>query len=61
MLPSRSNVIELIHGSFIKLEYLKTECNEDNGTYSIVKVTSHSCRIMVNLSISSYFEVMWHP
>ena len=34
---------------------------EDNGTYAIVKVTSHSCRVMVNLSISDYFEVMRHP
>ena len=50
-----------IHGSFLKLEYLKTECNEENGTYAIVKVTSYSCRIMVNLSISDYFEVMRHP
>ena len=50
-----------IHGSFLKLEYLKTEFNEDNGTYAIVMVTSHSCRIMVNLSISDYFEVMRHP
>ena len=50
-----------IHGSFLKLEYLKTEFNEDSDTYAIVKVTSHSCRIMVNLSISAYFEVMWHP
>ena len=47
-----------IHGSFLKLEYLKTEFNEDNGTYGTVKVTSHGCRIMVNLSISDYFEVM---
>ena len=50
-----------IHGSFLKLGYLKTEFNEDNGTYAIVKVTSHSCRIMVNLSKSDYFEVMRHP
>ena len=50
-----------IHGSFLKLEYLKTEFIEDNGPYAIVKVTSHSCRIMVNLSISDYFEVMRHP
>ena len=50
-----------IHGSILKLEYLKTELNEDNGTYAIVKVTSHSCRIMVNLSIRDYFEVMRHP
>ena len=50
-----------LHGLFLKLEYLKTEFNEDNGTYAIVKVTSHSCRIMVNLSISDYFEVMRHP
>ena len=49
-----------IHGSFSKLEYLKTEFNKDNGTYAIVKVTSHICRIMVNLSISDYFEVMRH-
>ena len=49
-----------IHGSFLKLEYLKTAFNEENGTYAIVKVTSHSCRIMVNLSISDYFEVMRH-
>ena len=27
---------------------------------AIVKVTSHSCGIMVNLSVSGYFEVMWH-
>ena len=44
-----------IHGSFLKLEYLKTEFIEDNGTYAIVKVTSHSCRIMVNLTISKLF------
>ena len=50
-----------IHGSFLKLEYLKTEFNEDTGTYAIVKVTSYSWRIMVNLSISGYFEVMGHP
>ena len=50
-----------IHGSFLKLEYLKTEFNEDSGTYAIVKVTSHSYRIMVNLSINDYFEVMRHP
>ena len=50
-----------IHGSFLKLEYLKTEFNEDNGTYAIVKVTFHSCRIMVNLSISDYFEVNAAP
>ena len=49
-----------IHGSFLKLEYLKTEFNADSGTYAIVKVTSHSCRIMVNLSINDYFEVMRH-
>ena len=49
-----------VHGSFLKLDYLKTEFNEDNGTYAIVKVTSHSCRIMVNLSISDYFEVIRH-
>ena len=47
-----------IHWSFLKLEYLKTEFNEDNRTYAIVKVTSHSCRIIGNLSISDYFEVM---
>ena len=29
-----------IHGSFLKLEYLKTEFNEDSGAYAnIVKVT----------------------
>ena len=50
-----------IHGLFLKLEYLKTEFNEDRGTYAIVKVTSHSYRIMVNLSINDYFEVMRHP
>ena len=52
-----------IEGSFLKLEYLKTEFNEDSGTYAIVKVTSHSYRIMdlVNLSINDYFEVMRHP
>ena len=49
-----------IHGSFLKFEYLKTEFNKDNGTYAIVKITSHICRIMVNLSVSGYFEVMWH-
>ena len=47
-----------IHGSFLKLEYLKTGFNEDNGAYAIVKVTSHSCRIMINLSISGDFEAM---
>ena len=50
-----------IHGSFLKLEYMKTEFNEDNDTYAIVKVASHSYRIMVNLSISDNFEVMRHP
>ena len=50
-----------IHGPFLKLEYLKTEFNEDSHTYAIVKVTSHSYRIMVNLSINDYFEVMRHP
>ena len=35
-----------IHGSFLELEYLKTEFNEDNGTYAIVKATSRSCRII---------------
>ena len=50
-----------IHGSFLKLEYLKTEFNEDSGTYAIVKVTSHSYKIMVNLSINDYFGVMRHP
>ena len=51
-----------MHGSFFKLEYLKTQSNEDKGTYAIVKAASHSCRIMVNLTIhvSAYFEVMWH-
>ena len=44
-----------IHESFLKLEYLKTEFNEDSGTYANVKVTSHSYRIMVNLSINDYF------
>ena len=47
-----------IHGSFLKLEYLKTWFNEDNSTYAFEKVTSHNCRIMVNLSISGYFEVI---
>ena len=47
-----------IHGSFSKLEYLKIEFNEDSDTYAIVKVTSHSYIIMVNLSINDYFEVM---
>ena len=50
-----------IHGSFLKLEYLTTEFNEDSGTYAIVKVTSHIYIIMVNLSINDYFEVMRHP
>ena len=50
-----------IHGSFLKLEYLKAEFNEDSDTYAIVKVTSHSYRIMVNVSINDYFEVMRHP
>ena len=50
-----------IHGSFLKLEYLKTEFNEDNGTCAIVKVAPHSFRIMVNLLINDYFEVMRHP
>ena len=50
-----------IHGSFLKHEYLKTEFNEDSGTYAIVKVTSHSYIIMVKVSINDYFEVMRHP
>ena len=50
-----------IHGSFFKLEYLKTEFNEDSGTYAIVKDTSYGYRIMVNLSINDHFEVMRHP
>ena len=50
-----------IHGSFLKLEYLKTEFNEDSDTYAVIKVTSHSYRIMVNLSLNDYFEVMRHP
>ena len=48
-----------IHRSFLKLEFLKSEFNEDIGTYAIVKVTSHSYRIMVNVSINDYFELMW--
>ena len=69
--PSRNDLDELnyhlkvepysIHGSFSKLEYLKTEFNEDSGTYAVVKVTSHSYRMKVNLSINDYFEVMRHP
>ena len=50
-----------IPGSFLKLEFLNTEFNEDNGTDAMVKVTPHSYRIMVNLSISGYFVVMCHP
>ena len=50
-----------IPGSFLKLEYLKTAFNEDSDTYAIVKATSHSYRMMVNLSINDYFEVMRHP
>ena len=52
-----------IRGSFLKLKYMKTEFNEDNGIYVVVKVTSHRCRIMLNLSINGYFEVpvMRHP
>ena len=53
--------INLIPGPFLKLEYLKTELKEDNGTYVIVQVTSHGCRMMINLSISSYFDVIRHP
>ena len=37
-----------IPGSFLKLEYLKTELNVDNGTYAIVYLTSHSYRIIIN-------------
>ena len=48
-----------IHGSFLKLEYLKTEFNTDSGTCAIVKVAPHSYRI--NLLINDYFEVMRHP
>ena len=50
-----------ISGSFLKLKYLKTELNVDNGTYAIVKLTSHSYRIMIDLSIICYFELIWHP
>ena len=46
---------------FRVLQYLKTEFNEDSGTCAIVKVTSHSYRIMVNLLINDYFKVMRHP
>ena len=51
----------LIPGSFLKLKYLKTEINVDNDTYAIVWLTSHSYRIMINLSIICYFELIWHP
>ena len=51
----------LINGSFLKLKYPKTELRVDNGTYAIVSVTYHSYRIMINLSIICYFELMWHP
>ena len=47
--------------SFLKLKYLKTELNVDNGTYAIVELTSHSYRIMIKLSIICYFKLMWHP
>ena len=47
--------------SFLKLKYLKTELNIDNGIYAIVYLTSHRLRIMINLSIICYFELMWHP
>ena len=50
-----------LHGSFLKLEYLKTELNEDSGTCAIEKVAPHSYRLMVNLLINDYFEVMRHP
>ena len=53
-----------IQGSLLIIflfEYMKTEFNDDNGTCIIEKVTSHSCRIMVSLSISAYFLVIWHP
>ena len=50
-----------IPGSFLKLKYLKTELNVDNGNYAIVKLTFESYRIMINLSIIYYFELMWHP
>ena len=49
-----------IHGSFLKLEYLKTEFTYENSTYAILKVTSHSCGIRVNLLVSGYLEVIWH-
>ena len=65
ILSERSSVEEYItvepysiHGSFSKL---KTEFNEDSGTCAIAKVTYHSYRIMVNLSINHYFKVMRHP
>ena len=51
----------LILWSFFKLKYLKTELNVNNSTYAIVYLTSHSYRIMINLSIIYYFELMWHP
>ena len=49
-----------IPGSFSKFKFLKTELNVDNGTNVIVKLTSHSYRIMINLSVSCYFELIWH-
>ena len=49
-----------VPGSFLKVEYLETEVKEDNGTYTIIKGTSHSSPIIINLSISGYFDVVWH-
>ena len=45
-----------IHGSFLKLEYLKTEFNEDSGTCASVKVAPHSYRIMVKKYCSQSYR-----
>ena len=42
-------------GQFLKVEYLKTELAEDTDTPTIIKVTSHTLRIMINLSVSGIF------
>ena len=45
---------------FLKVEYLKTDLTKNNRKYTVVSASSHTSRLVINLSISVYFEMMWH-
>ena len=47
-----------IPGPFLKLEYLKTELKEENGTYTIVHRLRNNGK-MINLAISGYFKLIY--